>query len=75
MFQAPAGNRSVFDHEVCQSEPGVSPHDLDVKIKMVYDLLVSNSFVDKTITYSFWAFSTWSPPHSIQNDYVWFREK
>ena len=50
MFQAPAGNRSVFDHEVCQSEPGVSPHDLDVKIKMVYDLLVSNSFVDKPIT-------------------------
>ena len=56
MVQAPAGNRSVFDHEVCQSEPGVSPHDLDVKIKMVYDLLVSNSFVDKPITYSFWAF-------------------
>ena len=50
MVQAPAGNRSVFDHEVCQSEPGVSPHDLDVKIKMVYDLLVSNSLVDKPIT-------------------------
>ena len=50
MAQAPAGNRSVFDHEVCQSEPGVSPHDLDVKIKMVYDLLVSNSFVDKSLT-------------------------
>ena len=56
MVQDTAGNRSVFDNEVCQSEPGVSPHDLDVKIKMVYDLLVFNSFVDKSKTYSFWAF-------------------